>query len=422
MLTTSRKLNEFEKVFTLTNEACQFAIETEKSSFLPTLIHNIKKSMVGFNLKMQGDDLIYEKKDIPVFPLPKSIKTCQDAAIYIDKNYPINFSKALCNLAANDNIVVVNATHMVYDGGFFVDMFPRLYNTSDDENYLQLRSPRKIPITPHEIFPTEFSNKNLKHLIDIHFDDLHHIPYVKRSSKIDPTVDIECNCKSHSYETPATEYQFLHNKMGLTDMYWTFIPLNLMAMDGKMQIPDFGILCCVDFRQFMNKKDINRLVSENFTEINLRIKDVKPNFTVRQVGKLMRDRFNTMKKDGSLFASFVALHEGFPDAGPILLSEMSNIGRFHLKPPVVDCWIQQTMKSKYGGSLASFSMFSRNKHGVNTLVTRFQQPPTYFNDLDSMILSRSVVHSMKTIPVDVTIQEAYDEIRSFQNKVRNNKI
>lgn len=418
MIQTSRKLNDFEKVFTLTNEACQFAVETDKTSFIPLLINNFQKSMLGFNLKMQGDYLIYDNQDIQVHPLPNNIQTCQEAANYIDLNLPINFSKALCNIAANDRIVVVNATHMIYDGGFFVDLFPRLLNQHDDENYLQLQSPRKIPITPREIFPSGFSNKNMKELIQTHFEDIKHIPYVNRSLKVDTKINPESKCISHSYESKADDYQFLSNKMGLTDMYWTFIPLNLMAFDNKMQIPDFGILCCVDFRQFMNKKNINRLVCENFTEINLRIKDVKSNMTVRQVGKLMRDRYNIMKKDGSLFASFIALHDGIPDPGPILLAEMSNIGRFQAKPPIVDCWIQQTMKSKYAGSFASFSMFSKNKHGINTVVTRFQQTPTTFNDSDSKILASSVVNSMKNIPVDVTIQQAYDEIRKFQSKAR----
>ena len=55
---------------------------------------------------------------------------------------------------------------MIYDGGFFVDLFPRLLNEKDDENYLKFESPRKIPITPNEIFPNEFNNKNMKKLIE----------------------------------------------------------------------------------------------------------------------------------------------------------------------------------------------------------------------------------------------------------------
>lgn len=418
MLQTTRKLNEFEKMFTLTNEACQFAIETEKSSYVPLLIDNFQKSMIGFHLKTKDDNLIYDVQTIPVYPLPENIRTCQEAAIYIDKNLPINFSKALCNIAANNNIIAVNATHMIYDGGFFIDLYPRLLNQHFDDNYLQLQSPRKIPFTPHELFPSEFSNKNMKQLIERHIEDMKHIPYVKQSSKIDLEIDQEAKCKSHTYESDATDYQFLSNKMGLTDMYWTFIPLNVMALNGTIQFPDFGIMCCVDFRQFMSKKSINRLVCENFTEINLRLNDVRPNMTVRQVGKMMRNRFNEMKKDGSIFASFEAMQDGIPDLGPILLSEMSNIGRFDVKPPIVDVWVQQTLKSKYNAWLASFSLFSKNKHGVNTVVTRFNQPPTAFNDLDSMILTSSVVNSMKNIPVDVTIQQAYDEIRRFQSKIR----
>ena len=258
----------------------------------------------------------------------------------------------------------------------------------------------------------------MKSLIERHNEDMKHIPYVKPSSKIDTKIDPEVKCKSHSYESNANDYQFLSNKMGLTDMYWTFIPLNVMALNNGLQIPDFGIMCCVDFRQFMNKKNINRLICETFTEINLRLNNVRPNMTVRQVGKLMRDRFNEMKKDGSIFASFEAMQEGIPDLGPILLSEMSNIGRFDVKPPIVDIWVQQTLKSRYNAWLASFSLFSKNKHGVNTVVTRFNQPPTVFNDLDSSVLTKSVVNSMKNIPVDVTIQQAYDEIRKYQSNVR----
>lgn len=343
MLTTTRKLNEFEKLFTLTDEACQIAIEIEKSSFIPLLIENFEKSMVGFHLKTTNDDLIYDYQTIPVHPLPKNIRTCQEAAIYIDKNLPINFSKALCNIAANDSIVAVNATHMIYDGGFFIDLYPRLLNRYIDDNYLQIQSPRKIPFTPHELFKREFANKNMKKLIERHFEDIKHIPYVKQSSKIDLQIDQEVKCKSHSYESKASDYQFLSNKMGLTDMYWTFIPLNVMALNDTMQIPDFGMMCCVDLRQFMSKKNINRLVCENFTEINLRLNNVSPEMTVRQVGKLMRDRFNRMKKDGSVFASFEAMQDGIPELGPFLLSEMSNIGRFDLKPPMVDIWVQQTL-------------------------------------------------------------------------------
>lgn len=136
----------------------------------------------------------------------------------------------------------------------------------------------------------------MKQLREGHTNDMKYTPYVKQSSKIDLEINQEAKYKSHSYESDSTDYQFLSNKMGLTGMYWTFIPLNVIALNGTIQFPNLVIMCCVDFRQIMSKKSINRLVCENFTEINIRLNDVRPNITVRQVGKKIRNRFKDEKR------------------------------------------------------------------------------------------------------------------------------
>lgn len=220
-------------MFANANEQCQIAVELEKSSFIPLIINNFKKSMVGFNLKLEGDELVYHDIEIPVYSLPKTIRSCEEACNYVDIHNKIDLTKYLCKISANDNIVAISATHMLYDGGFFIDLFPKLTKDIDDENYLKFSMPRKVPYTPNEIFPNEFtSNRNMDELIHRHFDDLYHL---RLRSKIDQGTDPECYITSHSYEFPASDYQFLRNGMSLTDMYWTFIPLCMMALFKKSE-------------------------------------------------------------------------------------------------------------------------------------------------------------------------------------------
>lgn len=421
MIQYSRKINNFEKMFANANEQCQVAVETEDPSIIPMLIKNFTKAMIGFNLRLEGDELIYRKCEVPIYSLPRGIRTCESACNYVEVHYKIKSTDPLCKIAVNDNIVAVSALHMLYDGGFFINLFPKLTEKIDDQNYLNFSKLRKVPYTPYELFPRKFSQSMTK-LIEKHYDDLQRLPHVKVSSQLDDNVDSECYITSHSFECPAKEYQFLTNKMSLTDMYWTFIPICLMALDNRQQ--PLGMSSCVDLRQFMKKTDINRLVCQNFTQVNMSPNVDTSKMTVREVGKLIRARFNEIKIDGTLFASFAAFCEGKPPKlNPnFLYPGISNIGRFVCKPPITDCFAQQTLKSKYNGCYAAFSCFSKTKHGVNTVSTRFLQPPTLLNSMDSNALARSVVHAMKNISVDATVQQAFDDVRSFQSKVRLNKL
>ena len=137
---------------------------------------------------------------------------------------------------------------------------------------------------------------------------------------------------------------------------------------------------CVDFRQMMNKNEINRLVCQNFTQVNMAVRGAtSEKMTVREAGKLIRNRFSEIKKDGTLFASFAAICGNKPKqlkSENCLYPGISNIGRFTCEPPIIDCWAQQTLKSKFNGCYAAFSCFSKNKYGVNMVSTRFLQPPT----------------------------------------------
>ncbi|OHS97668.1 hypothetical protein TRFO_36097 [Tritrichomonas foetus] len=406
MIGARRKLIPFEKNFINTNERIQFAIEVEKPSAVPKVVENLRNALLGFDLHIEGDYLVHRKNAIEVNKMPSSVQSCLEAATFVDSEVPLDYSERLCSISANDRFIGVSVSHMIYDGGFFLTLYDKLFESSI------FRTSEPLPLTTYDIFQDTFSNLPPK---------LENEPntttVLNWSHKPDPNVSPTENCKYLAIETPADECLFLKNKFGLTEYYWTMIPLSVMAMNGKIQ--EFGIASCVDLRQEMKNKEFSHTVSNNFIEINLPLKGTNPNHSIRQIGKMFREKFNEYKSTGQFYHTFNLMNGGFPSLSePVAMCGISNVGRFLLKPPIVDCWIQQTMRCKCVESFAPFIGFSKNKYGRNTLVTRFQQPQSVINDEDAKILLESVVYSLKEIHPDMTVQEAFDNLRKFQSKIR----
>lgn len=420
MIAKSRKLSPFEKVFFSTHECIQFAVETEMKSTIPLVISNLKKSILGLNYKIEGDTLYYDEKEINVHKLPNEIRTCRDACSYMDQKMHIDFTDSLAYIAANDHIISVNISHMICDGGFFVDLHKRLLDENNNTSYYNPPS-RYMTYSISELFPNELKKYGTPEVKKNLHDHEDFVPFLHHSKVLDPLTEENPKCISHIYETPAEEFQFMKNKMNLSDMYWTMIPLNFYAFKNSLQ-DNFGIYSCVDFRRFLPQSQISRLINLCFTEYGIGFNGVTPKMTIREVGKLFRQDFTRSLVDGRCFAA-LANDDIIPSPETkTAYAEISNIGRFTLKKPLVDLFIQQTMKSKCVEGLFCSSSFSRNCHGKEIICTRFQQAPTAFNYEDTRIISKSVVESMKHIDPDSTIQEAYDEIRKFQSKIRSHKL
>lgn len=105
----------------------------------------------------------------------------------------------------------------------------------------------------------------------------------------------------------------------------------------------------------------------------------------------------------------------------VSLLNLSNVGRLkfenEISKEIKDTWIQQVDVSKFAECELFMLTFSKEKYGKNTLMTRLQQSKTALNDEDADSLFKMIMHVMKKVPVEVTVQEAYDELRRFKNKL-----
>ncbi|OHS94113.1 hypothetical protein TRFO_11394 [Tritrichomonas foetus] len=432
MLAKSRKLTNFEKIFIGSNERCQFAVEVSKPELIPKIIRNLTTYILGFRLQLNGDKLQYHEKPFKVHPIPKSVKTAQQACDFVD-SIKYDFNDTFAVIAADESKVAISVSHLICDGGFFVDIYDKILL---DE---PVKTKSVLPITTDIIFPdrlAKVTDSEIKahheSVLDLtpvrwspnyeslrrHFDKLQSYKNTDRHSNSNLSG---VNCKYYALETPVKDFMFPKvQKFGLTESYWTGITLSYMAMNGELQ-NTFGVSTCIDLRQDMPKEDINPSITQNTSEINVIAKNVSPKSTVRELGKMMREDLNLKKSNNNFYTAYKSfLGSGYVfKPSPTCFAELSSVGRFkNENSPISDMWIQQTMLAKPAEGCAGFLSYSKDKYGENILVTRFQQPLTVLNDEDSEILVKSLMYAMKEMPPDVTIEEAYDELRRFQNSQR----
>ena len=424
MLSTSRKLTGYEKIYVTSNERCQFAVEVSNSGLIPKIIRNLTTGVLGFYLKLEGDILSYHNRPVEIHSIPKHVKTCREACKFAD-SLNFDYQDTFGMIAADDHKVVINVSHLICDGGFFIDFFNRLLR--DEPPHLI----SKLPLTTDDIFSKELS-KVTESEIEKHRQSVNFLTSLRWSpnyKELRAKSNENTKCKYIAVETPANEFQFLRNKINLTDLYMISTTLSYMAMNNELQTT-FGNSLCVDYRQYMNKSDITPSNTQNTTEINVIADNIKPSTTVRELGRKLRHDLLVKKDYHNVFASYKSLLSGgyIFQPGHTSWSELSNIGRFKLsetnynysngKSLITDMWVQQTMRTSFAEGVVGILAYSKDKHGENTLVTRFQQPCSVLNDQDADIVMKSILHLCKEIPIDITIQEAYDEISRFQNKLR----
>lgn len=415
----ARKLTDFEKIFITSNERCQFALKVSKPSLIPKLIRNLEQYILGFHLKLDGINLVYHNDPIEVHSIPKSVKSVKDACNFMDSvNYDYRDKFAI--IGANDDTVAISVSHLICDGGFFVNIYDKLLL----DEPIKMKS--IFPITTNETFPEELSKVESKDIVEHQnwFKKLTALKYSDNYLELQKKFGDNVKCKYYPVEIPVKDTQFYKAKgLKLTDLYMTSFALSIMSLNGQLH-SNFGISNCIDLRQYLppSKREISN--TQNTAEFGVLANNVDFKMSIRDLAKMFRSDLAMKMNDGKTpLTSYKSLHDvGLAyDVEKTCFPELSNIGRFRVDDTfsslINDMWIQQTMNTKFAEIIIGIVAFSKDKFGENTIVTRLQQPVTVVNDRDADVLMKSFVHMMKEVPVDVSIQEAYDELRRFQTKI-----
>lgn len=417
----SKEITCFEKMFLGLDERCQFAVEVSKPDLIPKIIRNFQNHILGFHLKVEDSKMIYHENPIEIYPIPKSVKNVRDACNFVN-SIRFDINKTLSVIAANDNTVAISAHHMICDGGLIVEAFDKLLL----DEPCKLIS--KIPLTVCDMFSNELKNLSKDEIIKANhsLDNITKIKWSKNYEELKKQPGIQSICRHIEDESPATDFQFYKSKMNLTDSYMTSYLLAIMSLNGQID-SNYGINIPINLRQFIPKNERNFSNTQNSSFIIANALNVDPKVTIRQLAKLLRqDLLSKINKVTPLAIYQCLLDDSLSFNHKFCAyPEMSNIGPFKSdyfnNDLIDDLWVQSSSTHPAEDCIFIIA-FSKMKNGKNILCSRLRQPCAVLNDTDANLMMKSFLHMMKEVPPDVSIQSAYDDLRSFQkNILKNNK-
>lgn len=417
MLKTSRKLNELEKYFLYTKENIQFAVEVSKPDLIPKVIRNIKNYNLGLHLKLDELNFVWHNDPIPIHTIPSGIKNPKEACNFVD-SIKFDYNNTFSVIAANEKFVAVSVSHMVCDGGFFKDIYGKLL----DDNSYSLKP--HVPMVATDFFQSELAKITQQDIKNDHelMGQVTTLNWGNNYKQLYTEENQNLKCNYYVDESPVEDFQFHKSKVNLNDLYTFSLALSIMGLNGQLH-SNFGTNTCVDLRQFIPMNKRNPLNTQNTSIVSVVVDNVKPKMTVREVITSLHQKLIERLNDGSSYATLQCFFKNDFPAGKECTSspELSNVGRFlsndDYAAKITDTWIQQMNQSKYVEGNVFLLCFSKMKNGKNTLVTRFQQPRSVMSNEEANLMIKSIMHLMKEMPVDVSVQEAYDELRRFQKSV-----
>lgn len=309
---------------------------------------------------------------------------------------------------------------MICDGGFFKEIYNKLL--INDRSY-QIKPQTPLIATdffqPKIMKVTKRDIQNQQKLLN----EITSLDWSKNHKELNNEQNKNKKCNYYIDESPVEDFIFHKSKVNLTDFYNFAFAFSILSLNGRMN-SNLGTNTCVDLRQFLGKNERQSANTQSTSIISVISDNITPKTTVSDVMRSLHQDLMRKLSDNSPFVVYRCFleNEFFSTKKCVSLPNLSNVGRFKLEnqfaDKVKDTWIQQLDVSKNAEGECFMLAFSRQKYGINTLVKRLQQSRSVVNNEDANALFKSIMHVMKEVPIDVTVHEAYVELRSFQNRMK----
>jgi hypothetical protein len=194
---------------------------------------------------------------------------------------------------------------------------------------------------------------------------------------------------------------------------WTALALSAAARNAAVS-KSLGVLTCVDLRSFMNPKDVNINVCNNFVAVTVAPKGITGKSRVRDIGQTMRKDFANKRDNGGLFILEDSEYEHKQGTSIMVLS---NMGPLYIKPPVVDIWMQQTMESQHGDGALLLLSWTKISDTKNEFFGRLRYSPNIFTDAEASAMRASIRYVLEKLDPNLTVDAAVKELMKVQRSV-----
>lgn len=399
-----RKLTEGEKGSLDFHVDVQLGLEIENPRLIPEYVDRLMKMATGLYLRREGDSLVLDNKCQPVMKLP-SFDTINESCDWLGRRN-LDYTKSLGIVAANDRFITATINHIAADGLYLCDIIKNIQKKDfiENNNFLS------IPQSDEAVFADETAK------LDTNF------PYIQRekltlakSKSQLPPHSLDTFGKHHVFRENAYNLQAYDKADGkfhnLTEYFWTSLTLSMNAFEGKLS--QIGCATCINLRPYAKKKDNYH----NLISIITPNAPVSPIQTVGELAASIRRDFHGKIKRGDIYADLnPSIVTTFPNSS---FAEISVIPPVRIRKPIVDSWMQITVRDMLYRSASSLSQAVINEDtGTNTYSNRLRYLPSQFNDYDAFKLSRSIHYFLTKIPMNMTVQSAFEELVEFQKHIK----
>ena len=424
-----RKLDNMEKMFfnPFIQNDIYLAIKFTEKKYVDKAAENFQKYFAGTRLIVKNN--CYYRADAPpsILKLPNWIQEAHQANLWAEENLVTPLTERLTNIAANDNILVIQSNRTISDGSFFLKAFREvLADTSD------MKPITEPPYTMTEAFSDEIKNaldsyckdpnRNKLPLTAYRFDsnDPHLAkPGTKRiqSQRIIHAHDLICYDKKEKRPKHFSESQFAA----------LCFAMSALCNHKPSDYNTMGVSIMADARRFMlDKSRINWRFGQCFAAPVVGAIPEHGDTVQTIINKIME---SIRSHDSNfVFNELLTMDTFFKPKPEQLLGLISSLGPIRYNKPIVDFdlknWCTTTEgygdNGKSNGTIWQLITYSKVNEYKNDLVIFQLHDPSEHTMLRTKILIDSFEHFLTKIPLDTKYEEALLELERFQESIMKN--
>jgi hypothetical protein len=377
---------------------------------VPAVLANFQRLFsIGLHTKIV-DGAYHRRGAAPaVVPVPRWITDCEHACRWFAERHTLPIGDGLCAIGANADLVVVNASHNVADGGF---LHYALTHCLADPPATAASAPELIADT--------------------------YRPEIEKSLQIRPALFPYGDCSSFFVDprdphlapaaTPAVFWRFrlqgpelacfdrrLNRPKGLAEVLWIAKSMSVGTLGGS--VARLALPIVVDLRRYVSPTRISTACLNHITAVCCAV-ETSPAMRLSEVAKGFRRELARYAKCLAPFYS-VTLDEYFPGKPNRCYGHSSFLGAVEIKDPLKDFYIG-TSNSGFGvDNQVMIFAFSRVTSTQNELCLQARFSPRSVTMKDARIVVESVKHFLKEIPLETTVGEAHRKLQAFQAQLKN---
>ena len=137
--------------------------------------------------------------------------------------------------------------------------------------------------------------------------------------------------------------------------------------------------------------------------------------TVEQLGQEFRNHFEELKKNyGLMYTVNFPYRPTYPNG---VYMTVSNLGAQNVDDRLDDMFMQATNEGPGMETFLYYLSYSKVMKDSNTYISRLRFPRESITAKKAQILSDSINHLLKDVPIDTKLGEVVAELRDFQNKL-----